>query len=411
MEPAGAPAARLVPGTEIRIAPRVRVRPGDSAAGGQLFKAGEQGKQAAAGGGAQQQAARPATPPEPEQPVETALRVQCSDPRTAARCAAEHLGPEGQASLPPSVVPVGIAPATLARCGLREGDWVRVEASGRNSSGSSSGAKAAGRFAALAVCSEAAVGHLALTPEQCAAFGVAPFSHVRVQRLGRAQRALVVEAAELQQQTAANVDAEGGQRAAAAALPAAAPREQGVDEPSQRPRPLASGVEQQQEEDDGLAGVSWLSEPLEKAVQALLPVLGATPRCLLQVRSLDGFSYFGTAQLVLLARAGQRFVTQLCGCHSPSLQSWGVPRPGGLLVSGPAGSGKSALMAAAARALQRHPQCLAHSVVVSCREVGAEGAGHAQALLSAKVGWREACGSAAQCCPSRGGIFQPSPSA
>lgn len=71
------------------------------------------------------------------------------------------------------------------------------------------------------------------------------------------------------------------------------------------------------------------------------------------------------------------------------LQSWGVPRPGGLLVSGPAGSGKSALLAAAARALRAHPQCLTHTVVVRCREVGPEGAGHAQALVSAKV--RQQC--------------------
>ena len=67
------------------------------------------------------------------------------------------------------------------------------------------------------------------------------------------------------------------------------------------------------------------------------------------------------------------------------LQAWGVPRPGGLLVSGPPGSGKSALVAAAAAALQRHPQCLTYPVVVRCREITAEGPTHVQALISAKV--------------------------
>ncbi len=68
-----------------------------------------------------------------------------------------------------------------------------------------------------------------------------------------------------------------------------------------------------------------------------------------------------------------------------ALQSWGVPRPGGLLVSGPTGCGKTALLSAAAKALQRHPQCLTYPVVVRCREVASEGAGHAQAHISAKV--------------------------
>ncbi len=66
-------------------------------------------------------------------------------------------------------------------------------------------------------------------------------------------------------------------------------------------------------------------------------------------------------------------------------QSWGVPKPGGLLVSGPAGSGKSALVDAMGQALQRHQQCLAYPVMVRCREITIEGPGHAQALISAKV--------------------------
>lgn len=70
------------------------------------------------------------------------------------------------------------------------------------------------------------------------------------------------------------------------------------------------------------------------------------------------------------------------------LQAWGVPRPGGLLVSGPAGSGKSALVAAAGQALELHPQCLTHTVMVKCREMTWEGGSHAQALISAKVNWR-----------------------
>ncbi|PRW56943.1 peroxisome biogenesis 1 isoform X1 [Chlorella sorokiniana] len=91
----------------------------------------------------------------------------------------------------------------------------------------------------------------------------------------------------------------------------------------------------------------WLRPAAEAALARLLPVLGFTPRSL--------------------------------------LQSWGAPRPGGLLVCGPAGSGKSALLAGAAAALQAHPECLTYCVTVSCREISAEAASQAQAQILPKV--------------------------
>lgn len=56
-------------------------------------------------------------------------------------------------------------------------------------------------------------------------------------------------------------------------------------------------------------------------------------------------------------------------------------------MCGPAGSGKSALLAGAAAALQAHPECLTYCVTVSCREISAEGASQAQAQILPKVGW------------------------
>ncbi len=67
------------------------------------------------------------------------------------------------------------------------------------------------------------------------------------------------------------------------------------------------------------------------------------------------------------------------------LQTWGAPRPGGLLVCGPAGSGKSALLASAAAALRQHPECLTYTVTVSCRDISAESAGQAQAQIMPKA--------------------------
>lgn len=296
MEPAGAPCARLVGGTEIRIAPRVRMRSGPGAANGRVFGAakpeapGGAGARAAGSAGAAQQrpgngadnGSGPAAAPEPG--VETALRVQRVAARLAAQCAAGLKGP-----VPASVVPVGVAPATLARCGLREGDWVRLEGPGAAAAAAAPAAapaRAAGRFACLVACPEAAVGHLALSSSQCAGFGVAPCSHVRVQRLTAAQRALVLEAAELQQGTAGRAE---GAAAPATAAPAAAGEAEGeAAQLASAGKRSPSGAAAEEEEEQGDAApmedVGWLGEALEKAVQALLPVLAATPRYLLQVR-------------------------------------------------------------------------------------------------------------------------------
>jgi peroxin-1 len=54
------------------------------------------------------------------------------------------------------------------------------------------------------------------------------------------------------------------------------------------------------------------------------------------------------------------------------LQSWGAPRPGSVLLSGPAGSGKSSLLRMLSSTLAAHPQTLAEVHVVPCREIHSE---------------------------------------
>jgi len=313
MDPPGVPAARLVPGTEIHIAPRVRVQPGAVAGSGQVLS-GKQGQQQQLHGGAgakQSTAAGAAAAASSgqEAPLETALRVQCI---SASLAAMWH-----EPALPPSVLPVGVSPLTLSRCGLQAGDWVRLAAANGHKPAP---AKAAGRFACLVAYPEAAVGHVALTSEQCAAFGVAPYAHVRVQRLGQSQRALVVEAAELlqrQQQAAARKDAAEGAGAAgagAAAKPArgemgsasrgghGGPDEATASAAAAGGTPTGAMTTPAQGMGSGEAAsslaaacvgtvvngeveeISWLGGSLAKAVQALLPVLATTPRSVLQVR-------------------------------------------------------------------------------------------------------------------------------
>lgn len=54
------------------------------------------------------------------------------------------------------------------------------------------------------------------------------------------------------------------------------------------------------------------------------------------------------------------------------LQSWGAPRPGSVLLSGPAGSGKSSLLLMLSSTLAAHRQTLAEVHVVPCREIHSE---------------------------------------
>lgn len=85
-----------------------------------------------------------------------------------------------------------------------------------------------------------------------------------------------------------------------------------------------------------LPDVSWLGDSLEQAMKWLLPVLASGPRSM--------------------------------------MYSWNAPHPGGVLISGPAGSGKAALVEALAATLHHRVDCLTHTVRIDCRSVvGGEG--------------------------------------
>ena len=374
MAPAGVPVVRLVRGSEIYVAPRPRVQPSvPAAAAGNLL--GSAARQQSAGGSQQAggngklsgSGSQEQTAGEQEEedaaaaPLQTVLRVQqvsglaaapsLAPAAAAAAAAADSAGdgglqPPAQQALPPGVQLVFASPTTLARCRLRPGDWVRL--AGRDS-------RSLVKFASLAASELAAPGHLALTAEQSEWAGAPPYSHIRIQRLTRSQRELILEAAQAQQANGSRTAGPGGSRATVAGMlgragPVAAAAAAGSDASQQQQQ-----LEQKQQQLDAAgqlqqqvgAGADWLRGPTEAALQHLLPVLGFTPRSL--------------------------------------LQSWGAPRPGGLLVCGPAGSGKSAVLSAAARALQRHPECLTYTVTLSCREVSAEGASQAQAQILPKV--------------------------
>lgn len=359
-----APVARLVPDSEIYVAPRLRVRPTDGgAAGGNVLAAKQQQGQPAGGsnGGLAGTAQQPQQGPqqaggsedEAAMPLQAVLRVQQASDNMAA--AVRQASTEA-AALPHGVQLAGVSAATLARCGLRPGDWVRL--SGQHTT-------SLVKFACLVACETVAPGHLALTAEQSEWAGAPPFSHIRLQRLTPGQRQLIEEAAELQ--AASSTKTTGSSRATLAGM-LRGPTGAGAAGATRETAAAANGpsngglARQQQQESPPLqsaAGTTavlaqsgWLRPAAEAALARLLPVLGFTPRSLLQVRACCGFvakpsmllcSGFCTAlqQLLMLTapprchplyRAGEPLGPAACLCAAPpaaaSRPCWRVlPQP------------------------------------------------------------------------------------
>lgn len=397
LEPA-VPVARLVPGTEVYVAPRLRVRPAAAAAAnGNLLPAAQQPGDSGNGRPAdQQQGCSGASSGQQQKgvdgedaaapPLQAVLRVQLLGAATTFWAQQSAQPQAAGQQLPPGMQRVLASAATLARCGLRPGDWVRL--SGRST-------RSLVKFATLAASELAAPGHLALTAEQSEWAGAPPFSPIRLQRLTRSQRQLVTQAAELQGGANGSINGSGG--AAKQSNDASHPASRDVLEQEQQEQ-----QEQGQQQPGSLpaaamGSASWLRQGTEQALRHLLPILGFTPRSLLQVRRTRAPPLpAGCAAPVHAAICMSRSCVPagaLCParnltstCLPLHLQSWGAPRPGGLLVCGPAGSGKSALLAAAAAALQQHPECLTYTVTISCRDISAESARQAQAQILPKVG-------------------------
>lgn len=277
------PVARLVPGTEIYVAPRLRVRPAAAvAASGNLLPAAQQRGSDGNGAHADHRQGCSAASEGPQRegdagedaapPLQAVLRVQpLSAAATAAAQQQAQQHAEGQ-PLPAGMQRVLASAATLARCGLRPGDWVRL--SGR-------GTRSLVKFASLAASELAAPGHLALSAEQSEWAGAPPFSPIRLQRLTHSQRQLIIEAAELQG---------GGNGSNGGGSSKGATEQRDDCQPAN-----GDGLQDQQQQQPkrrqavempsvaSLASASWLRPGTEQALRHLLPILGFTPRSLLQV--------------------------------------------------------------------------------------------------------------------------------
>ncbi len=285
MDPA-VPVARLVPGTEIYVAPRLRVRPASGvAADGRLLPAPQtpgngrmpDHKQGSPGASVGRQQEGQGDEDAAAAPLQAVLRVQLLSAAAASLAQKEAEQQAGQQPLPPGMRRVLASAATLSRCGLRPGDWVRL--SGHNT-------RSLVKFASLAASELAAPGHLALAAEQCEWAGAPPFSPIRLQRLTHSQRQLIIEAAELQGSANGSTGDDGSNGAAEQRDGAGRPDNGGNSQQEQQQQQQQQAEAQHagdQRSAAALLSTSWLRQGTEQALRHLLPVLGFTPRSLLQV--------------------------------------------------------------------------------------------------------------------------------
>ena len=68
-----------------------------------------------------------------------------------------------------------------------------------------------------------------------------------------------------------------------------------------------------------------------------------------------------------------------------ALQELGCPCPGGLLISGPPGCGKTGLAELVAHTLQHHPQSLTHTVIINCQDAASDNPANIMKYLIPKV--------------------------
>ncbi|KAL4538628.1 hypothetical protein Ndes2526B_g03078 [Nannochloris sp. 'desiccata'] len=314
--PPNANVVRLVDGSQVAIAPRLRIRNNSTTgytANGELHRNGNMTGSS-----------------ESSHIVRTALRLLVVPKLTSALERNTALAPEinghygnketETSSLPSGVLIARVSEATLHRCDLNNGDWAVLSSP---------------RSGTVTVCLSAtppssssssayfiAPGHICLSDIGRAAMGAEPYDAIKLRKLSSLEKNTILDKA-LREATHVT------------------PEKNGMDS-STAPNwyaPVMPPLANTYKKFMTSSASSTYVPPSQhgaatKLLEAVLPVLAAGPRSV--------------------------------------LQSWGAPRPGSVLLSGPAGSGKSSLLRMLSSTLSSHRQTLAEVHVVPCREIHSE---------------------------------------
>ena len=309
-----APVTKLIDGTEISIAPRLSRTSMDS----------ENGSDASS---------------ESSRVIRTALRLLAAtsdlpnplpgsnaihDQGDKISSSKDQISEEISSDLPPGVAIAHVSGVTLQRCGLESGDWVECTAP-----------RGGMTNACVLECTAIPPGHISVSDIGRASMGAEPFDSVKIRKLGKLEKRALVENAKR--------EPEGGN-----------PEEDPILQSylSGRWHPPQMSTRRLQSASYG-GDLNEISKQVprsqrpaaDKLLEAILPILAAGPRSV--------------------------------------LQTWGAPRPGSVLVAGPPGTGKSSLLRLLCSVLSSHPHTLADIYTVPCREIHSES--DAEKLISRAV--------------------------
>jgi SpoVK/Ycf46/Vps4 family AAA+-type ATPase len=303
--PSTAQVVRLVDGSEVAIAPRLRIK-----------NAG--GSRSVAESGGEQRSNGHLIPGsnEASHVLRTALRLlviaeqtRSATEKNGAHAESNGKKPSSSSSLPRGVSLARVSEATLHRCGLRDGDWVVLS--------SPRGGTVTVSLSSFPI----APGHISLSDISRASMGAEPYDAIKLRKLSSLQKNAILEKA---LREATNVTPEKNDSTATKIDSWYAPNIP----------PQSNTINTNKFNSTSIYVPPSQHGAATKLLEAVLPVLAAGPRTV--------------------------------------LQSWGAPRPGSVLLSGPAGSGKSSLLRMLSSTLATHHQTLAEIHVVPCREIHSE---------------------------------------
>ena len=321
---------RLVDGTEISIAPRPRHHP----YGGNISSTDNSSSSCLHQDDGDEKMKTTTTSNDEKDDVRTVLRLLSVNEE-------DSFEGEDIDELPRGVWLGHVSPATAQRCGLQQFDYCALLSP-----------RGGTTIICLTLSATIAPGHLSLSYIGCASMAADACDAIKVRRMSSIEKAHLIKEHEEQRQKQKESMLQNGGGGGDNSVEAES------ESTSHWYSPLLKQQQQQQQQQQRIANgdagntngttknggadmfygkviiPASYRPAAEKLLQAIVPILAAGPRSV--------------------------------------LQHWGCPRPGSVLLCGPAGSGKTSLLESLCSVLETHPQTVVDVHVLSCREIFSE---------------------------------------